>query len=100
MGLHICLYDHSQDTQTKGPKDVPEWDFIRHSGDREVLHLFHEHGMVSHSVDREDYRPVDFDALMVAVQAFEDEREYNKGRWTGLVKLLRGNPNFWLYDSW
>ena len=103
MGLNIVVEDFSQKDEYGCHPDVPEneWDFIRHQGDSEITGLLGSFGLeLNGDVDDRFFRPVCFDNLRIAVGAFENYIGVNKGRWLGLVDLLKNNPSYWVYFSY
>jgi hypothetical protein len=91
MGLNISLYG-------PGFKEHPDWDWIRHAGDRDFASMI---GKELPIVQRGDgimtdveYRPADFAQWRKAIAS----REWpNPGRFEHLTDLLERNPDHWLY---
>lgn len=97
MGLNISLYD------TKG-RDHPDWDFTKHSGDREFASMVSElpcetlgdpsdvYNFVGYH-----YRPADFAAWRAALAT----REWpNPGRFEHMLDILEREPDYWIWFGW
>ena len=102
MGLNIIVKDFSKVDKYGCPIYVPEWDYIRCSGDRDITGVLVAFGVERHTQEQDDdyFRPLDFSNLIIAVKAFENHIGVNNGRWVGLIKLLEENPTYWVYFSY
>jgi hypothetical protein len=95
MGIHICVCrpDHTEH---------PEWDWIRHAGDRDFAKLAatlpSDTSTMGNDLDGElHYRPSNFPAWRAAIAAVEWP---NPGRFEHLVDLLEKNPECWIRFSY
>jgi hypothetical protein len=95
MGINISLYK-------VGPqriKDHPDWDFLRHAGDREFAELA---SGLPHVVHRESWddegmvRPADFPAWRSAIEEWEKTAP-NVGRFTKMLAILEAEPDCWIF---
>lgn len=87
MGVHIGIENTNGD-------DHPDWDYLRHSGDREAAFLVFN---IEHIVwDDWLVRPVDVTAFINKIRETVD---CNADRWTQLEEILK-DPNWWMQVSW
>lgn len=100
MGVNICIYDE----QTG--KEVIDWDWFRHAGDRDIAKLIGELPHISRNGLKDNikfpdfeyhYRPSDFSVWRDVAKAHQWP---NMGRFERLIDLLEDNPTYWIYLSY
>ncbi|HEV2747219.1 MAG TPA: hypothetical protein VGW34_07970 [Allosphingosinicella sp.] len=93
MGIHICL-------RKLDGSDHPEWDSLRHAGDREVLTIIDRAaGLINNRppdynpwIHKElMFRPADPEKLADATWP-----DVNPERWRLLTRILREEPDYWI----
>lgn len=97
MGVNVTL------EKLDGTKH-PDWDDARYSGDRELVTIMAENGgILQHPApddfnpwidDTMHFRPADFDALARAPWP-----DFNQERWAQFQRILRDEPDYWVYVS-
>jgi hypothetical protein len=94
MGLNILL-------QKLDGTRHPDWDDNRFSGDREILEILIAAGIEDEpgydpwkKGDAPLFRPINHDALDAATWP-----PFNEERWAQLRRILREEPDYWLYWS-
>lgn len=96
MGIHISLHNAKGD-------DAPDWDFIRHVGDRDVADVFDRlpqvQGPTGHAWLEDAFRPADFAVWRQALAFTDDERFPNPGRFKLMLDLLESDPQWWISIS-
>lgn len=90
MGIHLCC-------QTLDYKDHPNWDWIRHAGDRDFVSMLRELPNTLHGSDNDFMRPTDFKVWREAVAKVQWP---NPGRIEHLLDILEADPSYYIYVSW
>ena len=95
MGINVHI-------QTVDDQDHPDWDWIRHAGDRDVPTIIEENGGTIAYPEKPEwgddwrlFRPKDFAALRAAKWP-----DCNEARWVQLVDILEGDGKWWLHYSY
>ncbi|KKM85994.1 hypothetical protein LCGC14_1283470 [marine sediment metagenome] len=93
MGINICI-ELVIDGKWVPDADLPEWDSIRHTGDKDFMYdIVFEHL----DDDGMDFcRPKDFPNARRWVR----ENVEHARKLLGLLDILESNPNIWISVSW
>lgn len=99
MGIHVCVHRRVADRYDEVP--VAEWDYLRHTGDREFVAevLTYEFTTeVNYPNDWQGprYRPKDWAAWW----NWAESQVVNRERFVRLVKLLEEDPDLYVFVSW
>jgi hypothetical protein len=92
MGIHICL-------RNAAGKDHPDWDWIRHAGDRDFPHWTKDLPRVEGEPKgwtEDAFRPLDFPRWRAALP----EDRINPDRFPHLLNLLEADEQWWVYYSY
>lgn len=90
MGIHISLHR----LQGNYSIEHPDWDWVRHAGDRQFPSVLHANPMVQAPDDDQLLRPKDVNQLREAINASGiDQPE----RFHQLADILDREPNTWIY---
>ena len=94
MGINVSVC-------TEAGVDHPEWDFSRHSGDRDIPSAIDVAGTliktIGHTYDGDFLiRPSDVSAFVAEMVSRHPE---NRGRWEQLGDILR-DPKWWVWCSY
>lgn len=101
MGLNLTIY-RRKDGRFRSEDHFSQWDWCKHSGDREFAAQVLADPSMTEGVREDGYegewyfRPRDVEAWKAWDAAFE----CNNGRWAGLADLLASDPDLFVYQSW
>lgn len=94
MGIHISLLN-------KDGQDHPDWDYVRHGGDRDAISAMWNLPLETEGTDVLDLmiRPTDFDAWEKELQPIWEAAQ-NPDRWRQLKEILQRNPDYWISTNY
>lgn len=94
MGVNVCL--------VRDGYDIEEWDWCRHSGDRELARA-----IALGDIRTTEWNQPDLDMWLVRPAPETEDLErfcatlpHNEWRWLGLCAILRSDPTVWIYLSY
>lgn len=93
MGIHVSIVNQRGE-------EHPDWDWIRHAGDRDIPGLVTEvqsDVFFNDELEDEYYRPRDPEQLFQKLVA---AHPYNEKRWRHLADLLSSDPDLHLHYSY
>lgn len=96
MGINLSIVNDAVK-----PRDHPEWDWYRHSGDREVANYI---GSLPDTIKHPGgfyYRPSDnrLSDHTFGPELFQVAGYRNADRWLILIRILRDNPDYWMSNE-
>lgn len=88
MGVYLCV-------QKLDGTDHPDWQWGM-AGDRHLARLIDGPGI--QYVEDEWHRPIDFERFENMSETIEDD--WVRSRFDTLLRLLKAEPDYWIYVSW
>ena len=97
LSLHCCRLSYVY----RPGGEYPEWDYVRHTGDRAFWDFLCEtEGMLDTSLGEDGelyHRPADIPAARAFVENISGD--FQKERLLSLLDILEREPTYWLYAS-